>query len=148
MIERLQAVLSRISAAFCYPCAIMRTDLKTHDEYLATLPAKQRATLQKLRKLIRSIAPKAEEYITYGIPAFKHNGQLVGYAAAKTHYSLFPMNGGTVAAFKNDLKGFSSSKGTVRFTDKEPLPDALVRKIVRFRLAQNAAAKKPAKKSR
>jgi uncharacterized protein YdhG (YjbR/CyaY superfamily) len=110
---------------------------KTIDEYLANVPPKKRAALEKLRATIRACAPKAEECISYQIPAFRLNGMLVGFSASAKHCSFFPMNGSTVEAHKDELKDFETSKGTIRFLPEKPLPAALVRKIVKERLAQN-----------
>jgi uncharacterized protein YdhG (YjbR/CyaY superfamily) len=107
---------------------------KTFDGYLAALSVEQRAALEKLRKAIRTAAPEAEECISYGIPAFRLNGKfLVGLGAAATHCSFYP--GSTVQAYKKDLKGYDTSKGTVRFPASKPLPAALVREIVKTRIA-------------
>ena len=89
--------------------------------------------------MIRKAAPKAEEVITYGIPAFKQNGFLLGFAASAKHCSLHPMNNHTVADFASELAGYSMSTGTVRFTPDKPLPAAVVAKIVKARIAENAA---------
>jgi uncharacterized protein YdhG (YjbR/CyaY superfamily) len=106
---------------------------KTFDGYLAALSVEQRAALEKLRKAIRTAAPEAEECISYGIPAFRLNGKfLVGLGAAATHCSFYP--GSTVRAYKKDLKGYETNKGTVRFPASKPLPAALVRKIVKTRI--------------
>ena len=112
---------------------------KTIDEYLARIEPDQRAALEALRRVIRKAAPKAEEVITYGIPAFKQNGFLLGFAASAKHCSLHPMNNHTVADFAADLAGYSMSTGTVRFTPDRPLPAAVVTKIVKARIAENAA---------
>ena len=112
---------------------------KTIDEYLATLSDDKRVALEKLRKTIRAAAPKAEECISYMIPAFRQNGLLVGFGAAARHCSFYPMSAATVAAFKNDLKDFDTSKGTIRFQPSKPLPVALVRKLVKVRIAENKA---------
>ena len=107
---------------------------RTFDGYLEALSADQRAALEKLRKAIRAAAPKAEECISYGIPAFRLNGKfLVGLGAAATHCSFYP--GSTVQAYKKHLKGYDTSKGTVRFRADKPLPAALVRSIVKARIA-------------
>jgi uncharacterized protein YdhG (YjbR/CyaY superfamily) len=110
---------------------------KTIDDYLEGLPADKRAALEKLRKTIRAAAPKAEECISYQIPAFRQNGVLVGFGATANHCAFFPFNSTTVTAHKEDLKGFDTSKGTIRFTPDKPLPAALVRKLVKARLAEN-----------
>ena len=108
---------------------------KTFDGYLAALSAPQRAALEKLRKTIRSAAPKAEECISYGVPAFRLNGKfLVALAAAANHCSFFP--GSALRALKVDLKGYDTGKGTIRFQPDRPLPAALVRKLVKARIAQ------------
>jgi uncharacterized protein YdhG (YjbR/CyaY superfamily) len=121
----------------------MPTKPKTIDEYLANLGDEQRAALQKLRKIIKAAAPQAEEYISYGLAAFKLNGRpLVAFGAAANHCAFFPMDSTTVAAHKKDLKGYETSKGTIRFQPDEPLPAALVRKLVKARMAMNERRKK------
>jgi uncharacterized protein YdhG (YjbR/CyaY superfamily) len=85
---------------------------------------------------------KAEECISYSMPAFRLNGVLVGFGAKQNHCALYPFNGSTVKAFKDDLKGFETSMGAIRFQPSKPLPAALVRKIVKARIAENAAAPK------
>jgi uncharacterized protein YdhG (YjbR/CyaY superfamily) len=114
----------------------------TFDEYLAALDEGKRAALERLRKTIRSVAPRAEECIAYGLAAFRLGGKpLVAIGASANHCALYPMNGATVAAFKRELKGFETSKGTIRFHETQPLPAALVRKIVKARLMENAAGR-------
>ena len=110
---------------------------KTIDDYLAGLPADKRAALEKLRKTIRAAVPDAEECISYQIPAFRQNGVLVGFGATANHCAFFLFNSTTVAAHKEDLKGYDTSKGTIRFQPERPLPAALVRKLVKTRLAEN-----------
>ena len=112
---------------------------KTIDEYLARVEPEQRVALEALRQVIRKAAPKAEEVITYGIAAFKQNGFLIGFSASAKHCSLHPMNDHTVADFAEDLAGYSTSKGTIRFTPDKPLPASLVRRIVKARVAENEA---------
>jgi len=109
------------------------------DGYLAELPEGQRAVLQALRETIADAAPDAVEGISYGIPAFRYRGRpLVAYAAARTHCSLFPMGPSVIDAHREALSGFSTAKGTIRFTPEGPLPADLVRAIVRDRMAQIA----------
>ena len=109
---------------------------KTVDEYLAAVSPDQRAALEKLRKTIKAIAPEAEECINYGVAAFRLNGKaLVGFGAAAKHCAFFPMSGHTVAAFKDELKHYETSKGTIRFQADDPLPATLVRKLVKARIA-------------
>ena len=111
----------------------------TIDEYLARVEPGQRRALEALRQVIRKAAPNAEEVITYGIPAFRQHGFLIGFAASAKHCSLHPMNGHTVADFAADLAGYSTSTRTIRFTADKPLPAALVRRIVKARVAENEA---------
>lgn len=111
---------------------------KNVDEYLAGVPEPARGTLKHLRTVIRSVVPKATtEVISYGIPMFKYKGMLVGYAAFAKHCSLFPTGSGVIEKFAKELKAFSTNKGTIRFTTEKPLPDALVKKIVKTRVAEN-----------
>ena len=111
------------------------------DDYLASLNDEQRVALEKLRKTIRTAAPKAEECISYDIPAYRQNGRLlVAFAAAKKHCSFFP-GALPVATHQDELKGYSTSKGTVRFPADHPLPAALVRKLVKTRIAERGTAK-------
>ena len=110
---------------------------KNVDEYLAGVPEPARGTLNKIRAAIRSaVPPEATEAISYGIPMFKYKGPLVGFAAFSKHCSLFP-TASVIEAFKNELKGFSTSKGTIHFSTGKPLPTALVKKLVKARVAQN-----------
>ncbi len=113
------------------------------DAYLAEVPTDARAALEKLRKTIRAACPEAIEVISYGIPAFKHRGRgLVAYAAFKNHCSLFPMSKAVTASNMPELKEYESGKGTLRFTVVKPLPVALVSKIVKARIAENAELEK------
>jgi len=110
----------------------------TIDEYLAGVSSDKRAALQRLRKTIRAAAPRAEETISYQMPGFRLDGRmLVWFAAAAHHCSFFP--GGGVAKYKDELKGYGTSKGTIRFQPDKPIPAALIRKIVKARVAENAA---------
>jgi uncharacterized protein YdhG (YjbR/CyaY superfamily) len=111
---------------------------KDIDEYLAGIPEPARSTLNKIRAAIRAaVPPDATEAITYRIPTFKYKGSLVAFAAFKNHCSLFPMSMAVIAAFKNELKGFHTSKGTIQFPQDTPLPAALLKKLVKARIAQN-----------
>ena len=107
------------------------------DATLAGLPADQRAALQTLRQTIAAAAPEAEETISYGMSAFRYHGRaLVAYAAFKAHCSLFPMSSALIEAHRDELVGFVTAKGTLRFTPEHPLPNDLVERIVRERMAQ------------
>jgi uncharacterized protein YdhG (YjbR/CyaY superfamily) len=109
---------------------------KDVDAYLARVPEPARSTLQKMRAAIRSVAPaEANETISYRIPAFKHKRVLVWFAAFSDHCSLFP-TASVVRMFKNQLEGFSTSKGTVHFPTGKPLPIGLIKKMVKARVAQ------------
>jgi len=109
---------------------------KNVDEYLADVPEPARSTLNKVRAAIRSAAPpEATETISYRIPAFKYKEVLVWFAAFSNHCSLFP-TASVVGAFKNQLKGFSISKGTIQFPTDKPLPATLIKKLVKERVAQ------------
>ncbi|MBA2525471.1 MAG: DUF1801 domain-containing protein [Pyrinomonadaceae bacterium] len=119
---------------------------ETVDDYLAALPEEARATLEKLRKTIKAAAPKATEIISYRIPMYKHHGMLVGFAAFKDHCSFFP-GANPIATRKDELGAYETSKGTIRFPVGKPLPAALVKKLVKTRIAENEAAfNKKAKK--
>lgn len=112
--------------------------LKTIDDYLAALPDDQRAALDRLRKIIKAAAPKAEECISYRLPAFRLNGRLlVAFGASANRCAFYPMSSSTVVAFKDDLKDYKTSKGTIRFRADKPLPARLVRKLVKARIAEN-----------
>ena len=110
---------------------------KTVDEYLARVPEPARATLQKTRATIRSLVPpETTEAISYRIPAFKYKGMLLWYAAFSDHCSLFP-GASIIAAFRDELKGYTTSKGTIHFPVDKPLPAALLKKLVKAKVAEN-----------
>jgi uncharacterized protein YdhG (YjbR/CyaY superfamily) len=110
------------------------------EDYLAALPEDQRAALEKLRETIRAAAPEATETISYQMPTFKIRGRvLVYYAAFKDHCSLFPASEAVMEALGQELKPYFSGKGTLRFTPDKPIPVALVKKIVKARIEENAA---------
>ncbi len=116
-----------------------KTKPKTIDEYLARTNPGQRAVLEKLRKAIHAAAPGAEEYIGYGLAGFKFNGRpLVYFGAWEKHCALYAASPAIQKKFQKELKGFEQSKGTIRFTSEKPLPTALVKRLVKARIAENA----------
>jgi uncharacterized protein YdhG (YjbR/CyaY superfamily) len=111
---------------------------KDIDEYLAGVPEPARSTLRKVRAAIRAAAPAgATESIGYRIPTFRYKGALVAFAAFSNHCSFFPMSGSVIEMFQSELKGFHTSKGTLQFPLDKPLAAALVKKMVKARIAQN-----------
>ncbi|MGH2514090.1 MAG: iron chaperone [Ktedonobacterales bacterium] len=124
-----------------------KAGFRSIDDYIATFPDAIQALLETLRATIRAAAPDAEERISYQMPAFALNGNLVYFAALKNHIGLYPTASG-IAAFQRELSGYESTKGAVRFPLSQPLPLELVSEIVKFRAAENrakAAAKEHAK---
>jgi uncharacterized protein YdhG (YjbR/CyaY superfamily) len=106
------------------------------DAYIAALPGEQRTALQTVRETIAATVPEAKEAISYGMPAFRYRGRpLIWYLAARKHCSLFP-GAAAVDLYRTELAGFVLSKGTIRFTPERPLPQDLVARLVRHRLAQ------------
>ena len=106
------------------------------DAYIATFPPEVQALLQQMRQTIQKAAPKATEAISYQIPTFKLHGNLVHFAGFKKHIGFYPGAAG-IAAFQDELAGYKSAKGSVQFPLDQPLPLALVTKIVKFRVKQN-----------
>jgi uncharacterized protein YdhG (YjbR/CyaY superfamily) len=120
---------------------------RTVDQYLARVPEPSRSALAEIRTVIRSVVPpETIEAISYGIPAFKCNGTLVWFAAFSKHCSLFP-GASVIHAFREELRDFTISKGTIHFTAAKPLPAALVKKLVKARIAQMKEKKDPAVRS-
>jgi uncharacterized protein YdhG (YjbR/CyaY superfamily) len=107
------------------------------DDYLAALPGDVQAALERLRRIVRQAAPKATEVISYRIPAFRHHGLLVGFAATPNHCTFHVMSTGVMRAHAADLAGYAVGKGSIRFVPDEPLPAALVKKLVKARVAEN-----------
>jgi uncharacterized protein YdhG (YjbR/CyaY superfamily) len=110
---------------------------RTIHEYLAGVKPDQRRALEKLRRTIRGVVPRATECISYGIPAFRLNGRaLVFFGAWAEHCSFYPGSSATLKKFRADFRNFEISKGTIRFSPEKPLPTAIVRKIVKARMAE------------
>ena len=118
----------------------MAAKTKTIDEYLEAVSDDKRAALEKLRKTIRATAPNSVECISYGLAAFKLDGKgLVAFGASANHCAFYLMSNTTVDAHQEELEKYDTSTGTIRFTADRPLPVALVRKLVKARIAENAA---------
>jgi uncharacterized protein YdhG (YjbR/CyaY superfamily) len=118
------------------------------DAYLARLGAEARATLEKVRAAIAAAAPGAREGLSYGMPAFIQGKPVAGYAASAGHCSYYPMSGAITAALAADLAGYDTSKGAIRFPIGHVPPLALIRKLVRARLAEIAAGAQPRARTR
>ncbi len=115
------------------------------DEYIQTFPEATQKRLKEMRSLIKAAAPEASEKISYQMPTFYLNGNLVHFAAFKNHIGFYPAPTG-VAAFQDDLKAYKQGKGSVQFPLDEPLPVDLIRRIVAYRVEENM--RKPEKKAR
>jgi uncharacterized protein YdhG (YjbR/CyaY superfamily) len=134
--------MKKASAGVTVPTTMGSDKAADVESYLAACPEPHRTTLEKLRATIRSVVPKeTTEAISYGMPSFRYKGGLVGYAAFKAHCSFFPMSGSLVEEFADELKAYKTAKGTIQFPVDKPLPAALVKKMVRARVAQNDAKK-------
>jgi uncharacterized protein YdhG (YjbR/CyaY superfamily) len=113
------------------------------DKYLAARSEEQRAALERLRKTMKAIAPKAEECLSYSLAAFRLDGKpLVAFGATRKQCALYLMSGSIVQAHQNELQGYDTSKGTIRFQPDKPLPIGLVRKLIRARIEENNRARK------
>jgi uncharacterized protein YdhG (YjbR/CyaY superfamily) len=108
------------------------------DAYLAKVPEPARTTLLKVRATIRSVVPpETTEALSYGMPAFRYKGALVAYAAFRDHCSLFPMQASLIDEMRDELKSYRTAKGTLQFPLDKPLPAALLKKMVKARIAEN-----------
>jgi uncharacterized protein YdhG (YjbR/CyaY superfamily) len=115
-----------------------KAKISSVDAYLASVPEPARTTLQKVRATIRSVVPpETTECLSYGMPAFRYKGALVAYAAFKDHCSFFPMQASLIDEMKDELKNYRTSKGTLLFPQDKPLPAALLKKMVKLRVAEN-----------
>ena len=125
----------------------MRAKPATIDDYLKPLDRDKRAALEKLRQSIRKMYPRVTETISYGLPAFRLDGKiLVWFGAGANHCALYP--GGIVEEMKDELRGYETSKGTVRFQPDDPLPSTLVRKLIQARILRGGVRKTKAAKKR
>lgn len=109
------------------------------DAYIQAQPEEAQAALEKMRAIIRSAAPQAEEVISYRIPAYRQNGMVVAFGAAKKHVGLYAMSPAALEKLVKELASYETSKGTVRFPLGKPMDEKLIRKIVALRLAENEA---------
>ncbi len=123
----------------------MMGSAKTVDDYIKQFPPDVRKALQDLRGTIKAAAPDAEERIGYGMPGFKHHGWLVFFGGFKDHCSFFPASTRIIESFKRELRSFDAKGGTIHFTPEQPLPAALVKKIVKMRMKENEARAKARK---
>jgi uncharacterized protein YdhG (YjbR/CyaY superfamily) len=111
--------------------------MSAFDEYLATLPAPERAELDRIRRFVRTTVPEAEEGTSYGLHAFNYHGRpLLGVKASKNHLSVFPFSPEAVDAARQSLVGFDLSKGTVRFTPEKPIPEPALEQLLRHRVQE------------
>jgi uncharacterized protein YdhG (YjbR/CyaY superfamily) len=112
------------------------------DDYLAELPEAQKAALQRVRTLVADLAPDAEEGTSHGVPAFIYSGRpLLGFGAAKKHLSIFPFSPAAIEAVKDRLEGFDVTKGTIRFSPDNPVPDDVLSDVVRARMQELTASR-------
>ena len=114
----------------------------TVDEYLSLFSKEQRDALEKIRKIIKAVAPKAEEVISYGMPGYKQNGMLVYFGGFKDHCSFFPASYAVIKQFADDLKNYKTSKGTVQFPLNKAIPSTVIKKMVLARVKENDLRKK------
>ena len=125
---------------------VNKTSPNLIDKYIANSPKEIRAILEKVRTTIKKAAPKAEETINYGIPTFTLEGNLVHFAGFKNHVGFYPTPSG-IEKFKNELSVYEGAKGSVKFPLNEPIPYALIGKIVKFRVKENLERAKAKKKT-
>lgn len=111
------------------------------DEYLATVTdRKQKAVLERVRKIIKQAAPEAEETISYQMPAYRHHGMLVYFAAWKNHWGFYPVSAAIKETFKDELSGYKQTKGAIQFPWNQPLPEELLARLVRKRVEEHSEA--------
>lgn len=114
-----------------------KQQIQNAGDYFSYLPDEQRKPLEKLRQLIKAAAPDAEEGLTYQTPAYRLNGLLVGIAAAKTHSGFYVMSEAVMRMFKSELRAFDTAKTSIRFPINQPLPESLIKNIVKARVKEN-----------
>jgi uncharacterized protein YdhG (YjbR/CyaY superfamily) len=125
-----------------------KSGFRSVDEYIARQPREVQPVLRRVREAIRKAIPRADEVISYQIPAYKLDGAAVVYFAGwKAHYSIYPATAPLVAAFADELAGYEKSKGTIRFPLEEPVPVRLIARLAKFR-AREAAERAAAKRAR
>jgi len=124
-----------------------KTNFQAIDEYIATFPKETQKILNEIRETIKTAAPDAEEKISYQMPTFYLNGNLIHFAAFKNHIGIYPTPSGT-EAFKRELSKYQGAKGSVRLPIDEPMPLKLIAKIVKFRVAENTKKVKAKGKSK
>jgi uncharacterized protein YdhG (YjbR/CyaY superfamily) len=117
-------------------------DTEGVNQYIANLPLVQQIALERVRQIIKKTVPEAIEFISYKMPAYHCHGMIGGFAAFKNHCSFFPWNAKTIEDFATELKDFKTSAGTIQFTPEKPIPEELLQKILRYRVAGNLEKKK------
>jgi uncharacterized protein YdhG (YjbR/CyaY superfamily) len=133
--DRFQAIFVR-RLSWGVHCG-MRKKPKTIDEYLASLKPDRRSALEKLRRTIHSVVPDAEECISYSMPAFRYKGHVIaGFLATAKGCSYFPFSGTILSTLSSDLETYDQTKSALHFDPKRPLPVALVRKLLKARIAE------------
>jgi uncharacterized protein YdhG (YjbR/CyaY superfamily) len=123
-------------------------DFKTVDEYISASPGNAKKILEEIRIIVKKVVPGAEEVISYKMPAFKYHGMLVYFAAHKEHIGFYPGNAALISIFREELKGFETSKGTIRFPMDKPLPVDLIKKFVEARAKENLERSKAGSKKK
>jgi uncharacterized protein YdhG (YjbR/CyaY superfamily) len=112
-------------------------DTEGVNKYIANLPVEQQIALERVRQIIKNTVPEAQEYLSYKMPAYHFHGMIGGFAAFKNHCSFFPWDSKTIDVFKDELKEFKTSAGTIQFTPEHQLSEELLQKILRYRVASN-----------
>jgi uncharacterized protein YdhG (YjbR/CyaY superfamily) len=116
-----------------------KTKINPVDDYLNGLPDQEYLVLENIRQIIKFLVPDAEETISYKVPSYKFKGMLVGFGASKNHCSFFVMSSTLLNDFKEEVKDFDTSTGTIRFTPEKPIPNELITRLVMTRVAENEA---------